>query len=145
MKLWILTLLLAVLVGCKRQKANKDFGIPATTVADIQGTWLGTATDSRGSGSFAFTIAQNGTRLSGTYTTPNSSGLIEGTMGDKQLTFTAKRVNPSSCEGTIGGTGKLLGEQILLSYSGTDCLGAIDNGSGTVNRVMSGSMLDAVY
>jgi hypothetical protein len=128
---------------------------PATTL-DVAGAWNGTSVDSQGATVVSWTVAQDGTQVSGTVHTSapdpndgscnachrNKSGTFTGTISDGVLTMTLHFAagvdgDPTPiCSATMtGSAASLTAGQLSGSYTGSDtCEGAFLNGTIAMTR-----------
>ena len=128
-------IVLLLVAGC----GGNESPTSPSSVANISGTWRGTAISSivGGTVNIAATLNQNGTNVTGTYAcSPGSiqciqaSGTIRGTMSGNSLTAQLIYPDNSSC-GAFNGT--LSGSTLSGSYACTTRLGE-DRGTWQMSR-----------
>ena len=120
-----------------RRKVNGPGPAAATTPAlsplppeGIRGTYSGLFSGTQGGRDFALPItlrvAQEGTRLSGTWTAGNASGTASGTVsGTEIINFRAEQITP--CAGTLSGTVGIedKGSRLRGAFAGQACQGPV--------------------
>jgi hypothetical protein len=137
----LLVLTIALAVGC---------GYGTTPSAPLTGTWNGTLTDSvAGAGTFASTITESGSSLSGMYTdtfpnlpSANNSGTVSGTVNGSNVTLTTTPSSSLICGVTETGTLNAANTQVSGTYASlTSCTATHTTGSfsGTITAASSGS------
>jgi len=96
----------------------------------IRGTYSGLFSGTQGGRDFALQItlrvAQEGTRLSGTWTAGNASGTASGTVsGTEIINFRAEQITP--CAGTLSGTVGIedKGSRLRGAFAGQACQGPV--------------------
>ena len=104
---------------------------------NLTGQWFGTSSSSvAASAPITFTLTQTGAALTGTYVSDaGGEGNVTGTVHGKFATFTLQQT-------TLGCTGSFRGHAVLFrdspeifqfNYTGSDCLGTHENGSGVAD------------
>ena len=108
-------------------------GGDSSAASDVTGSWQGTySTSLVGTSDLSLTLAQEGNEFSGTYVTEDSDGSITGTVSGKTLAFD---LDPSpDCPGDFDGSGTIEGSNLVLTFSGANCLGNHRNGRADLNK-----------
>lgn len=105
--------------------------------ADVSGVYVGTYTASQLPGrtlKISLTFMQNGTALTGTYTTSSGvQGIGHGTLanGTAQMSW---QNTTTTCPGNYQGPYTFANRMVTWTYTGEDCLGP-EQGAGTANWV----------
>jgi hypothetical protein len=120
----------AMALGCG---GGSDGGMIGSQDANVTGTWVATLTVTGGTQGppgtqFAavFTLAQSGTRVTGTFATAGGgSGVMSGTVAGQAFSFNVAQNAP--CAGTYSGSATVNGAETQLTggYSGSDCNGTL--------------------
>ena len=131
--IWAAALVVSVafFVGCSDSPAPLSLGL--TNEAVIEGFWVGQGHVTGGSmvpvGSkfgLSMTVSQVGNDVTGkVLNDAGSESDLSGTVNGQNFTFTLTRGKP--CAGTFSGSGTAMNgdTELIGSYSGTDCRGAI--------------------
>ena len=105
--------------------------------ADVSGVYHGTytATQVPGELKIVLTFRQDGTMLSGTYSTSTGvSGVGSGVLSNNTAKMAWKNTTPK-CPGTYNGIYTFVGQTVTWTYSGKDCAGP-EKGKGQAKRVL---------
>jgi len=104
-------------------------------IPDISGNWSGNYSTNLISGSINFVnITQSGINFSGTYNDSlGTIGTISGEYNGNAFDFTMTQTN-STCSGSFNGTAYINGNTLTFTFTGYNCLGTHENGTGTLTR-----------
>lgn len=109
-----------------------------TPLVNLSGTWnasfISSAQPIAVNGTM--TITQTGSTITGTYTTTTGgSGTVSGTVLGRMFLFSMNQTT-QGCTGTFSGHGAVVPspEFIVYNYTGQDCLGTHNLGSGSAGR-----------
>jgi hypothetical protein len=108
---------------------------PIHLTGSYRGTVTGLLDDRSFSDHVTAAVVQSGRELSGTWTTPSSSGTISGTvLGPTSFTFRLRQETP--CAAEFGGLGTIdeTGSRLEATYRGGGCRGTSEAGSFIVTR-----------
>jgi hypothetical protein len=106
----------------------------STTSASLDGSWAATFADSVSSGQLSFTLAQDGTRIRGTYTSSGGGGgTVTGQVADGRFSFELNQA-VQGCPGRFTGSAELRSGSMVGTYSGSDCQGTHAKGSLTMTQ-----------
>jgi len=117
-------------------QADGPFG--GSDIPDISGNWSGNYSTNLISGYINFVnITQSGINFSGTYNDSlGTIGTINGEYngnGFDGFDFTMTQTN-STCSGSFNGTAYVNGNTLTFTFTGYNCLGTHENGTGTLTR-----------
>jgi hypothetical protein len=129
-----------ILLSLTFLKCSKDTSNPVQPAnVDYNGLWTGTLTSSLVTTPAAITINMTTTNntISGTYSVITGAvGTISGTINNNSFSFTLTQTT-STCTGSFTGQGSINGTTITFTYTGHDCWGTHNNGSGTITKYNS--------
>lgn len=104
---------------------------------DLSGLWFGTSQSSLTAPSvIIFDLEQTGANLTGTFSSgAGGAGTVSGSVSGKLLRFTLRQTTPG-CTGTFTGHGVMIDAPVFVrfQFTGSDCLGTHENGSGTADQ-----------
>ena len=109
-----------------------------TPLVNLAGTWNATFLSSAQpiATNGTMTLTQTGSTIAGTYTTATGgSGTVSGTVFGRMFLFSMNQTT-QGCTGTFTGHGAVMSspEFIVYNYTGSDCLGTHNLGSGSADR-----------
>jgi hypothetical protein len=123
-----------VLTGC-----GGDSGTSSTPPPPFNGTWRGNAQDNvAGAGTFEATLAQTGTRVTGTWRIAfpaagfENGGSLNGTASVNALQATLEPSDPTTCPFNL--TGNLAGTVLSGTYAAFNCTGTITGSFSATRR-----------
>ena len=98
-------------------------------------TWVGSyGSDLLAETPVAMELTQLGASVSGTYTdAAGNYGTVSATVTGSNFTLTVTSSNPA-CPGSYTGSGSSVGETLVFTFTGSDCLGVHTGGVGSVTR-----------
>ena len=102
----------------------------------MRSDWIGRYRDNRGEGEIALMLTQDGRALGGTWRLrTGGSGTFAGTLAPdgRTLAFTLQGSN-QGCPAALAGHGEYVADRIRGTYTGSDCIGAIKEGSLEIRR-----------
>ena len=120
-RLIIFVLFVLTLAGCG--EAGGDYGVGSELATiDWTGTWRGTVTEAAfGTNTATLSVAQGGTTITGTYSSPYSTGNVSGSVSGNVVSIT---MSSASCTGMLYGSAKVLTnalgrQEMAFTASGT--------------------------
>jgi len=127
LKPFVILLGIILVSGSCRKNGTSNSG--GGSDANVQGNWAGVLSDSRGTNSATFAMAQSKSSVTGTYAYGTTSGTFAATVSGNTLSFNLTKT--SSCAGSYGGQMNVVTPSTMtVTYSGTDCAGIITGGNG---------------
>jgi hypothetical protein len=110
-------------LGCKKDKSNPTYYPPSQEFLNVDGTWDGVYSSNLvGNTAGLVVLNQNIQNVSGTLTTIDGTSSISGTVTTTEFHFDMNQTIVG-CVGLFSGAATVSGDNMTLSFTGTDCLG----------------------